>query len=72
MSVAIMQLVEQGRIRLDENASTYLPSLKNLEVINDLSTGINGPTSKKEKSITIQHLLTHTCWTFTRIGRKCI
>ncbi len=60
MSVAIMQLVEQGRIRLDENASTYLPSLKNLEVINDLSTGINGPTSKKEKSITIQHLLTHT------------
>lgn len=60
MSVAIMQLVEQGRLRLDENASAYLPGLKNLAVINDLSTGVNGPISKKEKSITIQHLLTHT------------
>jgi len=60
MSVAIMQLVEQGRLSLDEKASTYLPGLKNLTVIDDLSTGVNGPTSKKERSITIQHLLTHT------------
>ena len=60
MSVAIMQLVEQGRLSLDEKASAYLPGLKNLTVIDDLSTGVNGPTSKKERSITIQHLLTHT------------
>ena len=60
MSVAIMQLVEQGRIRLDENAATYLPELNQLEVINDLSTGVNGATSGRKSNISIQQLLTHT------------
>jgi len=60
MSVAIMQLVEQGRIRLDEDAATYLPELNQLEVINDLSTGVNGATSKRKSNISIQQLLTHT------------
>ena len=60
MSVAIMQLVEQGRLRLDEDAATYLPGLNQLEVINDLSTGVNGATSKRKSNISIQQLLTHT------------
>lgn len=60
MSVAIMQLVEQGRIRLDEDAATYLPELNQLEVINDLSTGVNGATSRRKSNISIQQLLTHT------------
>ena len=60
MSVAIMQLVEQGRLRLDEDAATYLPELNQLEVINDLSTGVNGATSKRKSNISIQQLLTHT------------
>jgi CubicO group peptidase (beta-lactamase class C family) len=55
-----MQLVEQGRIRLDEDAATYLPELNQLEVINDLSTGVNGATSKRKSNISIQQLLTHT------------
>ena len=60
MSVAIMQLVEQGRLRLDEDAATYLPGLNQLEVINDLSTGVNSATSKRKSNISIQQLLTHT------------
>lgn len=60
MSTAIMQLVEQGRLRLDEDDATYLPGLNQLEVINDLSTGVNGATSKRKSNINIQQLLTHT------------
>ncbi len=60
MSVAIMQLVEQGLLRLEEEAATYLPALNQLAVIDDLSTGVNGPTSKRKSNITIQQLLTHT------------
>lgn len=60
MSVAIMQLVEQGRLRLEEDAAIYLPGLNQLAVIDDLSTGVNGATSKRKSNITIQQLLTHT------------
>ena len=60
MSVAIMQLIEKGKLRLDDNASKYYPPLKKLEVIEDINTGIYGPTVDVKYPITIRQLLTHT------------
>ncbi len=60
MSVAIMQLVEQGKLSLEDNAANYYPALSNIRVIKDLSTGINGPTVALNKPIKIKQLLTHT------------
>src|ERR1700741_2213073 len=37
-SVALMQLVEQGRIGLDDPAEKYLPELKGLKVIESFAT----------------------------------
>ena len=60
MSVAIMQLIEKGLLSLDDLAQDFVPELGELRVIEDMATGINGPTIPVEQSITIQHLLTHT------------
>lgn len=60
MSVAIMQLVEKGLLGLDEPVEKYLPQISKISVIKDINTGIRGETVPQEKSITIQHLLTHT------------
>ena len=60
MSVAIMQLIEKGLLSLDDLAQDFVPELGKLRVIEDIATGINGPTIPVERPITIQHLLTHT------------
>lgn len=53
-SVAVMQLVEAGRVKLDEPAATYLPELGAVRVL-------DGGTLRPPKSpITVRHLLTHT------------
>jgi CubicO group peptidase (beta-lactamase class C family) len=60
-SVALMQLVEQGRLGLDDPAEKYLPELKDLKVIEafDANTGAYKlrPASKPP---TVRHFLTHT------------
>ena len=53
-SLAVMQLVEAGRVTLEEPAATYLPELKNVRV---LDTGTLRP---QKTPITVRHLLTHT------------
>lgn len=60
MSVAIMQLIEKGQLSLDDLAQDFIPELAKLRVIEDVTTGIEGPTVEAKKPITIQHLLTHT------------
>ncbi|MDA1014414.1 MAG: serine hydrolase [Planctomycetota bacterium] len=56
-SVAVMQLVEQGKLRLDDPVAKYLPELKDLEVI----AGENGEkTVKAERRISVRDLLRHT------------
>ena len=60
MSVAIMQLLERGKLKLADNAADYYPPLKKLRVIKDLTTGIYGPTVSAKQPITILQLLTHT------------
>ena len=60
-SAALMQLVEQGRIGLDDPAEKYLPELGGLKVLErfDPATGDYSvrPVTKKP---TVRHFLTHT------------
>jgi methyl acetate hydrolase len=60
-SVALMQLIEQGRIGLDDPAEKYLPELAGLKVFEsfDAATGayVLRPASKPP---TVKHFLTHT------------
>jgi CubicO group peptidase (beta-lactamase class C family) len=53
-SVAVMQLVESGKVRLDEPASAYVPDLARLQV---LEGGV--PRSPKSP-VTVRQLLAHT------------
>ena len=60
-SLALMQLVEQGRLGLDDPAEKYLPELANLKVFEsfDPTTGAYNlrPASRPA---TVRHFLTHT------------
>jgi methyl acetate hydrolase len=60
-SVALMQLVEAGRLRLDDAASKYFPELADIKVFEhfDARTGAYTLRPAKE-TITVRHLLTHT------------
>ena len=58
-AVAVLRLVEQGRIALDDPIARYLPQLASLSVI----TAIEGDeiaTAKNDAPITIRQLLTYT------------
>ena len=59
-SVAVMQLVEQGKIELDQPVSGYLPRLAGVEVLERFDAE-NKPILRAAKSpVTIRQLLTHT------------
>ncbi len=60
-SVAVMMLVEEGKLRLDDEVSKYLPAFKSPQVISrlDLTAGTY-ETRPATHAITIRHLLTHT------------
>tara|TARA_X000000368_G_scaffold317415_1_gene254806 strand:+ start:22 stop:978 length:957 start_codon:yes stop_codon:yes gene_type:complete len=60
ISVAIMQLIEKGLLKLDDFAESYIPEMKNLNVVIDPNKGIDGPRKDIERKITIKQLLTHT------------
>jgi CubicO group peptidase (beta-lactamase class C family) len=60
-SVAAMQLVEQGRLALDDPAEKYLPELANLKVIETFDEGTKAYTLRpSSKPPTVRQLLTHT------------
>jgi methyl acetate hydrolase len=60
-SVALMQLVEQGKISLDDRAEKYLPELKNPQVIESFNAATGDyklrPASQPPL---VRHFLTHT------------
>ena len=60
-SFALMQLVEQGKLGLDDPASKYLPELTNLQVIEsfDPATGAY-KLRPAARPATVRHFLTHT------------
>jgi methyl acetate hydrolase len=60
-SVAVMMLMEQGKLRLDDAASQYLPALKGREVVATFNEQDGTYTTRPAKQeMTIRHLLAHT------------
>ena len=60
-SVALMQLIEQGRVGLDDPAEKYLPELAGLKVFEkfDAATGAY-QLRPASRPATVKHFLTHT------------
>ena len=60
-STAIMILWEEGKLRLDDPISKYIPEFKNPQVLNTFRYADTTYTTKpSSREITIRHLLTHT------------
>ena len=57
--VAVMILLEEGRFRLDDPVSLYLPSFKGLRVL-DAEQGADDGTVEAAREVTIRDLLRHT------------
>jgi CubicO group peptidase (beta-lactamase class C family) len=60
-TVAALQLVEQGKVKIDEPVSEHLPQLDKLEVLEgfDAETG-RAMLRPARTPVTLKHLLTHT------------
>lgn len=59
-SVAVMQLVEQGKIELDQPVGDHLPQLQEVEVLEGFDAD-NKPILRPAKApVTVRQLLTHT------------
>ena len=54
-SVAALQLVENGQIKLDDQLDNILPEMSTIKILNN-----NNEIIEPTKSITLRHLLTHT------------
>jgi len=60
-SVAIMMLVEDGKLKLDDEVAKYLPKYKDPVVISSFNDADSTyETRPAKRPITIRHLLTHT------------
>lgn len=57
-SLAVMQLIGQGRLNLTDKVSQYIPSFADMEVFDD-PTDFNSTTHKPQREITIEDLLLH-------------
>jgi CubicO group peptidase (beta-lactamase class C family) len=69
-SVAIMQLVEDGKLKLTDPLSKYVPEFKDMKVAVPSPDGKSFETVKAEREITIHDLLTHTSGITYRIMAK--
>jgi CubicO group peptidase (beta-lactamase class C family) len=60
-STAVMMLWEQGKFRLDDPVSKFIPEFKDPQVLNTFTYADTSYTTvPADKEITIRHLLTHT------------
>lgn len=59
-SVAVMQLVERGRLRLDEPVGALLPGLAAPQILTGFDAAGAPMLRPARKAITLRHLLTHT------------
>ncbi|MEP3051139.1 MAG: serine hydrolase domain-containing protein [Erythrobacter sp.] len=57
--MAVMMLIDEGKLGLDQPLSEILPAFANMKVLND-PEGALSDTVPADKPITIRHLLTHT------------
>ncbi|WP_346855022.1 serine hydrolase domain-containing protein [uncultured Draconibacterium sp.] len=59
-STAVMMLWEEGKFRLDDPISKYIPEFKNEQVLDSLYADGTYTTTPASTPITIRHLLSHT------------
>jgi hypothetical protein len=59
-ATACMQLIEQGRLRLDQPAGEILPELKSPQVLDGFDASGQPKLRPARNTITVRHLLTHT------------
>jgi CubicO group peptidase (beta-lactamase class C family) len=60
-SAAIMQLVDEGKLKVDDEVGNYLPKWKDPQVISKFNEADGTyETRPAKRQITIRHLLTHT------------
>ena len=59
-SACAMQLIEQGKLDLDNPASKWVPDLGSVEVLEGFDAAGKPRTRKPKRPITLRHLLTHT------------
>lgn len=60
-STAVMMLWEEGKFRMDDPISKYIPEFKDAQVLDSLhEDDLTYTTIKADKPITIRHLITHT------------
>ncbi|HSI75580.1 MAG TPA: serine hydrolase domain-containing protein [Lunatimonas sp.] len=60
-STAVMMLWEEGKFRLDDPISKYIPAFENMKILETFSLSDTSFTARPaSKEITIRHLLTHT------------
>jgi methyl acetate hydrolase len=59
-SAAAMQLVEQGRVKLDEPAARWAPELSAVRVLEGFDAAGTPRLRPPKRPITLRHLLTHT------------
>ena len=59
-TVAALQLVEQGRVMLEEPVSQHLPQLGRLEVLEGFDAAGKPKMRPARTPVTLKHLLTHT------------
>jgi methyl acetate hydrolase len=72
-SVAIMMLVDEGKLKLDDDIATYLPKYKNPLVISKFNEAdATYETRPAKRPITIRHLLTHTSGIGYAVGSSMV
>jgi len=59
-ATACMQLIEQGRLRLDQKASDVLPQLASPNLLEGFDADGKPRLRQAKRPITVRHLLTHT------------
>ncbi|AXF07794.1 CubicO group peptidase (beta-lactamase class C family) [Paraburkholderia sp. GV068] len=59
-ATACMQLIEQGRLRLDQPAGDILPQLKSPQILDGFDVSGQPRLRPARNAITVRHLLTHT------------
>ncbi|KFY27340.1 hypothetical protein V493_03548 [Pseudogymnoascus sp. VKM F-4281 (FW-2241)] len=60
-SIAALQCVERGQIKLDDDVSKVLTELKDIQILTGFKKGTKEPMFKLAKNkITLRHLLTHS------------
>lgn len=59
-ATACMQLIEQGRLRLDQPAGDVLPQLKSPQILDGFDVSGRPKLRPSRNAITVRHLLTHT------------